>query len=203
MPVTASSQEKPNAPDPAAAGALPPRSERTVPVVLGIDPGTLVVGYGAVAQTAAGLKLVAAGELRQPPSLPVPQRLAGIRADLDDLLQRIDPDVVVVEEAFAQKNIQSALRIGEGRGVVLSSAAAIGAEVAQLSPASARKRVVGNGAADKTQVAKMVAAILGVDEIPGTLDVSDALALALAHIYERDRAVQLNPERGARSAETA
>jgi len=203
MPVPTSSRQKPNSPLPAAAASLPPRSERTVPVVLGIDPGTLVVGYGAVAQTAAGLRIVAAGELRQPASLAVPQRLAGIRADLDELLKRIDPDVVVVEEAFAQKNIQSALRIGEGRGVVLSSAAAIGAEVAQLSPASARKRVVGNGAADKTQVAKMVAAILGVDEIPGTLDVSDALALALAHIYELDRAEKLNPERGTRSTGTA
>ena len=203
MPVPTSSPQKPNAPLPAAAGSLPPRSERTVPVVLGIDPGTLVVGYGAVAQTADGLRIVAAGELRQPAKLAVPQRLAGLRADLDELLKRIDPDVVVVEEAFAHKNVQSALRIGEGRGVVLSSAAAIGAEVAQLSPASARKRVVGNGAADKIQVAKMVATILGVNEIPGTLDVSDALALALAHIYESDRAGQLNPERGARSAETA
>ena len=203
MPVPTSSRKKPNTALPAAAGSLPPRSERTVPIVLGIDPGTLVVGYGAVAQTAAGLRIVAAGELRQPASLAVPQRLAGLRADLDELLQRIDPDVVVVEEAFAHKNIQSALRIGEGRGVVLSSAAAIGAEITQLSPASARKRVVGNGAADKTQVARMVAAILGVDEIPGTLDVSDALALALAYIYEHDRAAQLNPERGARSTETA
>ena len=203
MLVPSSSRQKPNAPDPAAARALPPRSERSVPVVLGIDPGTLVLGYGAVAQTAAGPRLVAAGELQQPSKRAVPERLAGLRADLDELLQRLDPDVVVVEEAFANKNIQSALRIGEGRGVVLSSAAAIGAEVVQLSPASARKRVVGNGAADKTQVAKMVAAILGVDEIPGTLDVSDALALALAHIYEVESAVQLNPDRGTRSTETA
>ena len=203
MLVPSSSSQKPNAPEPAAAGALPSRSERTVPVVLGIDPGTLVMGYGAVAQTAAGPRLVAAGELRQPSSRAVPERLAGLRADLDELLQRLDPDVVVVEEAFAQKNIQSALRIGEGRGVVLSSAAAIGAEVVQLSPASARKRVVGNGAADKTQVAKMVAAILGVDEIPGTLDVSDALALALAHTYEIERKERLDPNREARSAGSA
>jgi len=203
MLVPSSSRQKPNVPDPAIAGALPPRSERSVPVVLGIDPGTLIVGYGAVAQTAAGLRLVAAGELRQPSTRAVPERLAGLRADLDELLQRLDPDVVVVEEAFANKNIQSALRIGEGRGVVLSSAAAIGAEVVQLSPASARKRVVGNGAADKTQVAKMVAAILGVEKIPGTLDVSDALALALAHIYQVERSAPLNPERGASSAETA
>ena len=198
-----SSQENSSASTPEGEAALPPRGERSVPVVLGIDPGTVVVGYGAVAETAAGPKLVAAGELRQPASRPVPQRLAGLRTDLDELLARLDPDVVVVEEAFARKNIQSALRIGEGRGVVLSSAAAIGSEVIQLSPASARRRVVGNGAADKTQVAKMVAAILGLSEIPGTLDVSDALALALAHVFESGHRGQLNPERGGRSAESA
>ena len=118
-----SSQENSSASTPEGEAALPPRGERSVPVVLGIDPGTVVVGYGAVAETAAGPKLVAAGELRQPASRPVPQRLAGLRTDLDELLARLDPDVVVVEEAFARKNIQSALRIGEGRGVVLSSAA--------------------------------------------------------------------------------
>ena len=196
----ASSHKNPNAPDSPAPSALPPRAERTVPVVLGIDPGTLIMGYGAVAVTAEGPRLVAAGELRQPSSLAVPKRLAGLRVDLDELLVRIDPDIVVVEEAFAHKNVQSALRIGEGRGVVLSSAAAIGAEVAQLSPAAARKRVVGNGNADKVQVAKMVAAILGVEEIPGTLDVSDALALALAHIYELERAQRFAPKKEARAA---
>ena len=197
-----SSQENLSHPDQEVSAALPPRAERNVPVILGIDPGTLVVGYGAVAETAAGPKLVAAGELRQPSSLSVPERLAGLRADLDELLERLEPDVVVVEQAFASKNIQSALRIGEGRGVVLASAAAIGAEVTQLAPASAKRRVVGNGAADKAQVAKMVATILGVKEIPGTLDVSDALALALAHVFEAGQKGQLNPERGDRSVES-
>ncbi len=196
----ASSPQNTNAPDSSAPSALPPRSERTVPVVLGIDPGTRVMGYGAVAVTAEGPRLVAAGELRQPANLPVPTRLAGLRADLDELLVRLDPDIVVVEEAFAHHNIQSALRIGESRGVALSSAAAIGAEVMQISPASARKRVVGNGNADKAQVAKMVAALLGVDEIPGTLDVSDALALALAYVHDLEIAERLKPQKKVRSA---
>ena len=196
----ASSPQNSNAPDSPAPSALPRRSEREVPVVLGIDPGTLIMGYGAVAVTAEGPRLVAAGELRQPANRPVPVRLAGLRADLDELLARLDPDVVVVEEAFAHHNIQSALRIGEGRGVVLSSAAAIDAEIVQFSPAAARKRVVGNGNADKTQVAKMVAVILGVDEIPGTLDVSDALALALAYVHDLEIAERLKPQKKVRSA---
>jgi len=168
---------------------------------MGIDPGTRIVGYGAVAMTTEGLKLVAAGELRQPASRAIPERLAGLRADIDELLERLDPDVVVVEEAFSYRNVQSALRIGESRGVMLSSAAACGAEVTQLSPSAARKRVVGNGSADKTQVAKMVAAALSIDEIPGTLDVSDALALAIAAAYNMDRAERLAPKTEARAGQ--
>ena len=197
--MTSSSPKNPSPSELAPQGALARRAERSTPVIMGIDPGTRVVGYGAIAVTAEGLKLVAAGELRQPASRAIPLRLAGIRADLDELLERFDPDVVVVEEAFAYRNVQSALRIGEARGVMLSSAAACGAEVTQLSPSAARKRVVGNGSADKTQVAKMVAAALKLDEIPGTLDVSDALALAIAHAYELDRAARFGPPREARA----
>ena len=188
-----SSQNKPHSQEEATAGRLPRRAERSTPIVMGIDPGTRIVGYGAVAVTAEGLKLVAAGELREPASRAIPERLAGLRTDIDELLARLDPDLVVVEEGFAYRNVQSALRIGESRGVMLSSAAACGAEVTQLSPSAARKRVVGNGSADKTQVAKMVAAALKLEEIPGTLDVTDALALAIAAAYNMDRAERLAP----------
>lgn len=197
------SPQKPAASADAAPGVLPPRSERTIRVVLGIDPGTIVMGYGAVAVTAEGPRLVAAGEFRQSPKLPIPARLAGMRTDLDELLARLEPDVVVVEEAYAHRNMQSALRIGESRGVALSAAGVNGAEVVQISPSAARKRVVGSGSADKTQVAKMVAVILGVEEIPGTLDVSDALALALAHVHQMDRAERFAVPEEARRAREA
>jgi crossover junction endodeoxyribonuclease RuvC len=87
--------------------------------------------------------------------------------------------------AFMARNVQSALRMGEGRGVVLACAAAVGAEVVQLAPAVAKKALVGHGAADKTQVARMVARVLGVAEIDLPLDATDALALALAHLQRR------------------
>jgi crossover junction endodeoxyribonuclease RuvC len=201
--VPSSSPKNPSSEDKSASGRLPRRSERSTPVVMGIDPGTRIVGYGAIAVTADGLKLVAAGELRQPASMAIPDRLAGLRGDIDELLMRLDPDLVVVEEAFTSRNVQSALRIAESRGVMLSSAAACGAEVTQLSPSAARKRVVGNGSADKTQVAKMVAAALKLDEIPGTLDVSDALALAIAGAYNMDRARRLAPTTEARTTREA
>ena len=160
-------------------------SDFTWPIVLGIDPGTLAMGYGALVERAEGPRLLAAGTLRPPAGLAVPARLGFLREQLDQLFARLRPGVVVVEEAFAAINVQSALRIGEARGVVLSCAQHAGIDIAQYSPASAKKALVGNGRADKSQVAQCVAGELGLDEVPGSLDASDALALALAHLYKR------------------
>lgn len=162
------------------------------PIVLGIDPGTLVVGYGAIVAAPDGPRLLAAGALRAPARSAVPERLACIRAGIDALMPRLKPTVVVVEQAFAATNVQSALRIGEGRGVVLASAASFGAEVVQFPPASAKKTLTGNGGAAKSQVAAMVASLLGLEEPPQPLDVTDALALALAHI-QRSRGFDARP----------
>ncbi|MDP6408195.1 MAG: crossover junction endodeoxyribonuclease RuvC [Planctomycetota bacterium] len=152
------------------------------PIVLGVDPGTRVVGYGALVDAPDGPRLLAAGEVRTGPG-SVPERLAAVAGEVDELLRRLRPTVVVVEQAFAARNIQSALRIGEGRGVILAAAARSGAQVVQYAPASARKSLLGHGGADKTQVARMVAVSLGLDEPPGSLDTTDALALALAYLH--------------------
>ncbi len=168
-------------------------------VVLGIDPGTRVVGYGALVDARAGPRLLAAGVLRTPRDGDVPARLAHLRAELDALLARLRPAVVVVEQAFAARNVQSALRIGEGRGVVLACAAACGAEVVQMAPASAKKAVVGHGAADKSQVARLAALALGIEVPALPLDATDALSLALAHLQHR-RFGSLTAARAARGA---
>ena len=157
------------------------------PIVLGIDPGTRVVGYGAVVANARGPRLFGAGVLRPGARLDVPARLAAILAEFEELLDEVRPDVVVVEQAFAARNLQSALRIGEGRGVILAAAARFGSRIVQFAPAVAKKALVGNGAADKTQVAAMVAGTLGLAEAPEPLDATDALALALAHVLRSKR----------------
>jgi crossover junction endodeoxyribonuclease RuvC len=149
--------------------------------VLGIDPGTRVVGYGAVLLHPGGLRCVAAGVLRASAAAAVPARLAEIAAGLERLIAELAPAVVVVEEAFAARNVQSALRIGEGRGVALAAAARFGAEIVQLPPAVAKKAVVGNGAASKPQVAAMVARLLRLAAPPEPQDATDALALALTY----------------------
>ncbi|MBL8857709.1 MAG: crossover junction endodeoxyribonuclease RuvC [Planctomycetes bacterium] len=148
-------------------------------IVLGIDPGTRVLGYGAIVIGARGPRFLAAGVVRAKVG-DVPARLGQIRTELDLLFERLQPTVIVVEQAFAARNVQSALRIGEGRGVVLGCAAAFGARIIQFAPAVAKKALVGNGAADKSQVARMVEHVLGAKTKGLPLDASDALALALA-----------------------
>lgn len=156
------------------------------PIVLGVDPGTVVLGYGAVVRRDEGPRLLAAGTIAPTSSLSVPERLAVIRAEFDRLLARLRPTVVVVEKAFSARNVQSALRIGEGRGVVLSAAAACGAEVVQYMPSTAKKALVGSGQGTKEQVAAMVTRMLGLDAAPEPLDVTDAIGLALA-FDQKDR----------------
>lgn len=154
------------------------------PIVLGIDPGTRIVGYGAILAHRDGPRYLDAGAIRTSARAGVPQRLSEIQGGIAAILERIRPTVVVVERAFASRNVQSALRIGEGRGVALACAAAFGAEVVELPPAVAKKALVGHGAADKGQVARMVGHVLGLREGPTSLDATDALALALAHLFQ-------------------
>lgn len=152
------------------------------PIILGIDPGTRVVGYGAIVARERGPRLLAAGTVCPPARDSVPERLGFIQAEIARLIALIRPTVVVVEQAFAARNVQSALRIGEGRGVVLACAAVSGAAVVQFAPAVAKRALVGHGAADKTQVGAMVGHILGLAEPLSPLDASDALALALTYL---------------------
>ena len=106
-----------------------------------------------------------------------------MRRELDALLARLKPTVVAVEQAFVGVNSASALRIGEGRGVALAAAVCAGARVVQFAPAVAKRTLVGHGAADKSQVARMVAAELGLETAPTPHDVTDALALALTYVH--------------------
>ena len=152
------------------------------PIVLGIDPGTRVLGYGALLVAPEGPRFLACGVLKPPARATVSARLGEILRDLERLLAALKPGVLALERAFHSKNVQAALRIGEARGVVLASAARAGIDVVELAPAAAKKAVLGHGAASKEQVARMIAQLLGtgVLDVPG--DATDALALAYASL---------------------
>jgi crossover junction endodeoxyribonuclease RuvC len=153
----------------------------TWPIVLGIDPGTRALGFGAIVLAPGGARLVTAGVLRPGNAHSEPaQRLAELAAALPRLIARCRPQCVAVERAFAARNVHSALRLGEARGVALACAAASGARVIELSPSQVRKSVLGIGSGTKEQVAFMVARLLRHDLSGLGLDASDALALALA-----------------------
>ena len=209
--VTESSRPLDSAAPPATAIALGPRSNSidhgppantadhgppANAIVLGVDPGRRVVGYGAVVDLRGGPRFLAAGVLRVDPKKSVAERLAWILDELEAIVARVRPSVVVVEQAFAHRNIRAALRIGEARGVILACAARARAEAIEISPAAAKKAVLGHGGADKTRVARMVGRILGLQELPRPLDATDALALAIAHVHRRSptaRACPPNP----------
>lgn len=150
-------------------------------IVLGIDPGTQVLGYGALVDASDRPRLLAAGDVK-PQGSDSPHKLADLQREIISLLDDLQPAVVVVESAFFARNVQSALRLGESRGVILACAARFGAEVVEYAPSVARKTLLGNGNAGKEQVAQMVATLLGLPEPPQPLDVTDALSLALAYI---------------------
>jgi len=149
--------------------------------VLGIDPGLTRCGYGAVVRKDGGLHAVAAGVLRTDKDADVADRLAELQSGMRALLAELRPDAVAVERLFFQSNVRTAMSVGQASGVVLAEAASAGCSVVQYSPNEVKSAVTGSGGADKTQVQRMVQALLGLSETPKPPDAADALALALCH----------------------
>ena len=155
-------------------------------VVLGIDPGTTVTGYGVVAQEGQRLSLVTAGQIRGGSSLGLAERLSRIHAGLAKIIRDYGPQEAAVEEVFYAKNVRSAVMLGHGRGVALLAAAEAGLPVYEYPATIIKKAVVGYGQASKHQVRTMVERLLGA--APGLgLDTSDALAVAICHLHHGGR----------------
>ena len=155
-------------------------------LALGIDPGTATTGYGLVRLTEeGGLEAVSFGVIVTPPNTPAPERLRMLYGDLKDLLTLHRPDCVAVEKLFFQRNVSTALAVGQARGVVLLAIAEAEREVAEYTPNEIKQAVVGYGSADKRQVQEMVRTLLGLPEIPKPDDAADALAVAITHLHTK------------------
>ena len=161
------------------------RPERTDQVlVLGIDPGTSVTGYGVVARRGDGaVSLVECGVIRTSPGRPLAERIKEIYLEIDVLLDRHRPFAVSVENVFQGKNVHSALTLGHARGAILLAAALRDLVIAEYAPREIKKAVVGTGNATKDQVAFMVKHQLKLKEAPAPADAADGVAAALCHCF--------------------
>jgi crossover junction endodeoxyribonuclease RuvC len=148
-------------------------------IILGIDPGTAALGYGIVERNGGSLRAIDHGCLVTSPDLPMPERLLAIHGLLDELLSLHQPAVVAVERLFFSRNAQTAIAVGQARGVVLLAAAQHGAPVREATPNEVKSAIAGYGAADKEQVQRMVQLVLGMSELPRPDDAADALAIAV------------------------
>lgn len=153
-------------------------------IILGIDPGTIVTGYGIVKQQKQTLSLVAQGTIKLPGTKSLPQKLEVIYNELDRLIKLYNPDEFAIESAFYGKNVQSAMKIGYARGVSMLAAVHNGLPVSEYAPREVKKSVVGNGAASKTQVQYMVNNLLGLKSGKVIFDETDALAVAICHSFK-------------------
>ena len=152
--------------------------------VLGIDPGTVVVGWGLVDSTDGKERMVDYGVLTAPAKLPPAQRLSVLYKGLEKVVARCKPDAVAVEMPFVSLNVRSALAIGRAQAVALLAAANRGIPTFEYTPAQVKQRVASYGASSKEQIQQMVRLQLNLAEIPKPADAADALAVALCHLSE-------------------
>jgi crossover junction endodeoxyribonuclease RuvC len=160
-----------------------------VPVrVLGIDPGTAVMGYSVVETGPSRQpRLIECGTLTTPPRDPLPGRLRVIHDGTSALMARHRPDAVAVESAFYGKNVRTTVVLSHARGVILLAAEQAGVTIAEYSPAQVKKTIVGRGAALKPQVGYMVAQLLRLKSPPAPSDAADGVAVALTHLLIASR----------------
>jgi len=159
-------------------------AERRIPgrIVLGIDPGTALTGYGVVARNDRGaLTLLECGVIRTSPSEPLPLRIREIFEGIQEIILRFQPEAVAVEDVFQGKNVRSALTLGHARGAILLAAALRNLTIAEYSPREIKSAVVGTGNATKDQVGYMVQRQLRLKTPPTPADAADGVAAALCH----------------------
>ncbi len=152
--------------------------------VLGVDPGTVSMGYGLVQERNGRMTMLASGAFSAQATAPIGQRLRNLYLGLTQLIERYQPDVVAVEEPFVAQNIQAALAVGRAQAIAILAAANHGKPVFQYSPAKVKQAVTSYGTSTKEQVQEMVRVLLKLQQIPQPSDAADALAVALCHLQE-------------------
>lgn len=155
-------------------------------IVIGFDPGTAITGYGILNKEDDEIAVIEYGALTTPSNWSVGRRLSYLFDQVSSLLDLYNPDAVVMEEIFFNKNIKTAISIGQAQGVIILAAQQHQREVSILTPLEVKLSVVGYGRATKDQVQYMVKEVLKLKDIPKPDDVADALALCISYIYKQE-----------------
>jgi len=148
--------------------------------ILGLDPGSRVCGYGVIDERGGELAYVECGLLTAPADRTMEARLGELARGLREVIAELAPEIVAVEDVFSHQNPRSAIALAQARGMVLAVVGLCGLVVASYAPALVKKAVSGSGRADKTQIARMVQALIGLRSLPRA-DATDALAVAITH----------------------
>ena len=152
-------------------------------IILGIDPGYAIVGYGAIEHSRGKSKLISYGAITTQPGPDISLRLREIYQDVCQLLDTIRPDAVAVEELFFTNNVTTGIAVAQARGVILLACAQRGLIPAEYTPMQVKQGVVGYGRAEKKQVMEMTRSLLNLKAVPKPDDAADALAVALCHAH--------------------
>ncbi len=150
-------------------------------IILGIDPGMAIMGYGVIESDSYDMKLIDYGTVTTPSTMDTPQRLLTIYNSVEELVNKYSPDAIAYEELFFNQNVKTALIIGHARGAAVVAGAKQGLDLFEYTPLQVKQAVVGYGRADKHQVQSMVKLLLHLKEIPKPDDAADALAVAICH----------------------
>ncbi len=150
-------------------------------LILGIDPGYAIVGFGLVESQGAKQKLVACGAINTPAGVRLSARLWQIANDLEELITQFKPDALAIEELFFNNNVTTGIGVAQARGVILMTAEKMGLPIFEYNPSQVKQAVVGYGKAEKKQVMDMTKRLLGLSAVPKPDDAADAVAIALCH----------------------
>lgn len=159
-------------------------------IILGIDPGIAIVGYGIVEYKNNKFKVLGYGAITTPAKTKLSSRIKTIYDDINELIKKYDVDAVAIEELFFNKNVKTAIDVAHARGVIIVAAANRGIPVYEYTPLQVKQGVVGYGRAVKSQIQEMVKVILNLPAIPKPDDVADGLALAICHCHSSNHSYE-------------
>ena len=152
-------------------------------IILGIDPGYAIVGWGVIEYNASRFRVLGYGSIETAAHTPTEERLVRIRRGIEELVEHYHPDVMAVEELFFNTNITTGIKVAEARGVIIMQACSMGVKISEYTPLQVKQAVVGYGRAEKNQVISMVTRVLSLEKPPKPDDTADALAIAVCHAH--------------------